>query len=259
MQLDGSRGAGSPRRRRRHPPHRRDPDLHGASPWPQPTPSTGGSWGGYVELVNAPYTSVQASWTLPALSGSTASEASFWVGLDGWGGYNGGWTVEQAGFDCVNNGGTYSYFAWSEYFPEDSRWWSTTAYPVSGGDSVSARVNFDGAHFNCTLSDVTQGWSYTEVRGLAAAQIEEYSAASSSNQLPAYPLAAPIVRGSAEIIMEATGNTLSDFGTVNFTGVSATPALTSPVQVIASLSGTNNISLTALSGGAFSMTWLSGT
>ena len=245
--------------RRRHPPHRRDPDLHGASPWPQPSPSTGGYWGGYVELANAPYSNVQASWTLPVLSGSTASEASFWVGFDGWGGYNGGWTVEQCGFDCVNNGGTYSYYAWSEYFPEDSRWWSPAAYPVSGGDHVSAQISWDGAAFNCTLTDTTKGWSYTERRGLLAAQIEESSVASSANQLPAYPLTAPIVRGSVEIIMEATENTLANFGTVSFTGVSTTPAMTSPVQVITNLTGTNNISLTALSGGAFSMTWLSGT
>lgn len=244
---------------RRRGPRPRDPHLgHGASPWPPATPVTGGAWAGYVELANAPYTSVQASIVLPTLSGETASAASFWVGFDGWGGYNGGYTVEQCGFDCVNNGnGTYTYDAWSEFFPEDSRWWSPTAYPVSGGDSVSMQITWDGTNFNLTLADSTQGWTYTEKRGLVAAQIEEYTEANSGAGVAAVPLTAPIVRGSIEVVMEAYTGTLADFGTVTFSDIS--PAMTSPIQVIAELSDTPNVSLTSLSGGSYSMTWLSGT
>ena len=240
------------------PPRFRSPDEHGASPWPPTSPAIGGAWGGYVELVNAPYVSVSASYTLPVLSGSTESAVAFWVGFDGFGGYNGGWSVEQCGFDCVINGSdSYTYDAWSEFYPGGSRWWSPSVYPVEGGDSVSAAVTWDGENFNLTLSDITQGWSYTEKKGLLAAQIEESTAENSDYGVPAIPATAPILRGSIDVVLEAYTGTLANFGTVTFTDIS--PTMTSPVQVITKLSSSENITVSSISDNSFSMVWLSGT
>lgn len=231
-------------------PRLADQPSQGVSPYPHPNPSNNTVWGGYTEQVNAPYNTVGASWTLPTLSGVTTSAVAIWVGFDGLGGYTGGNTVEQCGFDCFNSAGTFLYYPWTEPYPAQTEYWSPTAYPCAGGDAVSASVTWDGAYFNFTLSDSTKGWTYTEQKGLVAAQIEEQQSGRSQ------PLTSPICRASAQIIVEDLEPPLANFGTITFTGI--TPTMTSPIKEVIVNTNTD-ISVSTISGGSFSITWLSGT
>jgi hypothetical protein len=202
------------------------------------------NWSGYAAS-GGTYTSVSSSWVEPTgtCSSSGNQYSSFWVGLDG---YNSS-TVEQTGSEVDCSGGTPQYFSWYEMYP---------AYPVNFSDPVAAGDHFTGSvtytgnnSFTLTLADTTEGWSHTVTKTLSGAP-----------------------RSSAEVIAEAPCCTssggilpLADFGTVNFTGVTASgsaignfsptainmvPAKGDPEDSVSSLTSSENFTATWLNSGS---------
>jgi hypothetical protein len=156
------------------------------------------NWSGYaVSGSNGAYRSVSARWTVPAVTCTPGDQyASFWVGLDGYGGHSR--SVEQAGTDSDCTGRTARYDGWYEMYPAAPVYFRTKVRP---GDHLSASVTFHGADtYTVVLKDSTRGWSHAVTKdepGLA--------------------------RSSAEVITEAPSSTrgvlpLADFGTVRFAG-----------------------------------------
>jgi peptidase A4-like protein len=197
--------------------------------------ATSGNWGGYVETANAPYSTIAASWIVPTMTGNipASANAGIWVGIDGWGSP----TVEQTGVNCANPAsGSNFYQVWTEYFPAYEEWWDTAVYPAAAGDHMSASVTYTGTSWLSTLSDSTQGWTYTITKSVYAMFAEE-------NQTPA--------RASIEVIVESGANT-ANFGTLTFTGI--TPMASAfPVTMV---HGSNNsVTVGALSGNSFTATW----
>ena len=202
--------------------------------------TTSTNWSGYA-ATGRTFTSVASSWTEPTGTCNTsgAQYSSFWVGLDG---YNSN-SVEQTGTDVDCSGRTPQYYAWYEMYPAASVEINHTVRP---GDKISASVTYAGSSsFTLKISDSTQGWTYTTSKRLSGA-----------------------ARSSAEVIAEAPCCTssggilpLADFGTVNFTGSTANGSTLSsfnPVGItMVSASGKQEDSISALSGGNFSATWLS--
>jgi hypothetical protein len=148
------------------------------------TTSESYNWSGYaVTGANGSVTDVKASWIVPVAACSSAPDAyaAFWTGIDGWTSS----TVEQIGTDsdCVNLAGTQlgspTYYAWFEFYPQDA--YLIGSYNsagvcesdcVSPGDAISAEVKFigtagggfrhrSGERFTVTITDETQGWSFT--------------------------------------------------------------------------------------------------
>ena len=201
--------------------------------------ATSQNWAGYASAGNAgTFTSVSASWSQPAVTcTATDTFASFWVGLDG----DGTNSVEQTGTEADCNGGNPVYQGWFEMFPAAPVFYND---PVQPGDAMSASVVANGGGaFTLTLTDATQGWTQKTDQTLNTAQL-----------------------GSAEVIAEApssgNGNVLplSNFGTVNFTAVTAdnAPIGNENPDSLTMVSGNNVTEATpsALTGGnAFSVTW----
>jgi Peptidase A4 family len=144
------------------------------------------NWSGYaVSGADGSVTDVKASWVVPSVDSTCASVpegyAAFWAGIDGWSSS----TVEQIGTDsdCVNlegtKTGTPTYYAWFEFYPQDSFLIGTyndtglcETDCVAPGDIISAQVKFNasashGPHsrtagnFSVTIVDETKGWSFT--------------------------------------------------------------------------------------------------
>jgi hypothetical protein len=201
--------------------------------------TTSQNWAGYASAGNAgTFTSVSASWSQPAVTcTATDTFSSFWVGLDG----DGTNSVEQTGTEADCSGGNPIYQGWFEMFPAAPVFYNN---PVQPGDAMSASVVANGGGaFTLTLTDSTQGWTQQTSQTLNTAQL-----------------------GSAEVIAEApssgNGNVLplSNFGTVNFTAVTAdnAPIGNENPDALTMVSGNNVTEATpsALTGGnAFTVTW----
>jgi hypothetical protein len=163
--------------------------------------ATSGNWSGYaIPSAAGSVSDVKGSWVVPAIqSGACSSQtqyASFWVGIDG---YDTS-TVEQIGTDSDCQNGTPVYYAWYEFYPKFPVNIPIKIRPL---DMIWAEVSYSGGKFTVSITDVTQGETY-----------------STSEKMP------NAKRASAEWIIEASGTTLPDFGTVGFgednTGVSGT-------------------------------------
>jgi hypothetical protein len=149
--------------------------------------------------------------------------------------------VEQTGTEADCSGGNAVYQGWFEMFPAAPVFYNN---PVQPSDAMSASVVANGGGaFTLTLTDSTQGWTQQTNQTLNTAQL-----------------------GSAEVIAEApssgNGNVLplSNFGTVNFTAVTAdnAPIGNENPDSLTMVSGNNVTEATpsALTGGnAFSVTW----
>jgi hypothetical protein len=194
----------------------------------------GGSSGDSSSGSAQQFSSVSGSWVQPAVKCTGSSDDSaFWVGLGGADQSGGGATsgsgfgdgpgsdqsgsaggsssqsdsLEQAGTeaDC-SSGATASYFAWYELVPAAP---VRMDLAVHAGDHITTKVTISGSSMVVNMSDQTTGQSTTKT----------------------VPTNNPDV-SSAEWIAEApsqcdgsgscTPLPLSNFGTVNFTGASAT-------------------------------------
>ena len=187
------------------------------------TPGPGSIWSGYVARGET-FSAVTGSWTVPTVTcapGSVA-DAAQWVGIDG----AESPTVEQDGTHTDCAGGTPQYFAWYEIYGDPSLndglpiVLSFSAYPVAPGDAITASVSLSGSTWLMALTDTTKGWTSTT---------------------PVASPAPPPAQSSAEWIVEDPGGgvpaglALADFGTVSFTGATATGnGNTGPISSFAS-------------------------
>jgi len=154
------------------------------------------NWSGYaVTGPTGSVTSVQGSWTVPAVTGAvrTTAYSSFWVGIDG---FNSG-TVEQIGTDSDIQNGRAVYYAWYEFYPKAMVQINTIR--ISVGDVISATVTYlTGSAFTVSITDTTTGATFSTTGTVKNA-----------------------ARSSAEWIAEAPSSMrgvlpLANFGTVNF-------------------------------------------
>jgi len=198
------------------------------------------NWSGYAATTGT-YTSVSASWTQPTGTCSGGDQyAAFWVGLDGYGSS----TVEQTGSDVDCVAGTAQYYAWYEMYPSTSVNYADT---VQAGDHITASVTYTGNdEFSLAIADTTQGWSHTTTKSQAGA-----------------------ARSSAEVIVEAPCCTahgatvsLTNFDTVSFTSSAADGSALGSAAGLAQItmvdgSGGAKDSISPISGGNFSVSWVS--
>jgi hypothetical protein len=223
---------------------------------------TSANWAGYADN-NDTFNSVAANWAEPtvdcsnsgggggllglgSLLGGPGAASSFWVGLDGYTSSS----VEQLGTDSDCSGGSPSYYAWYEMYPNPSVPLSQTVKP---GDNMTAWVasNAAGTSFMLSIKDVTQGWNFsiTESGG-------------------------PFARSSAEVVAEAPSECtlvfcsevpLADFNYVDFWGANVMDAAGrqgglnafNANQINMASNGTTMATTGPLSpdGSAFSVTW----
>jgi hypothetical protein len=165
-----------------------------------------GNWSGYVDVAcgTCALRYVAASYTLPSVNCANSpdgSAAGFFAGLDGVGDS----TVEQIGASASCSGGTASYLAFFEMFPNPPVVFSG----VRPGDAISANVFFNAAtnHWQLTLTDLTTGGN------IAAAET--------------CPAGSTCRNASAEVITERPSSGTSivplvDFGQSNYEGIQVT-------------------------------------
>jgi hypothetical protein len=179
--------------------------------------ATSANWSGYV--VGNPssgqsYSSVSGSWVEPAAKCTgSGSYSAFWVGLGGSGGgqdvsQSSGSSLEQAGteVDCSGNG-TASHFAWYELVPDAP---VKLGVDVHAGDKISTKVSVNGQQVNIWLSDDTTGQSATKTLEVSSADT------SSAEWIAEAPSTCQ------QGVSNCTPLPLTDFGTVQFSGASAT-------------------------------------
>jgi hypothetical protein len=165
------------------------------------------NWSGYA-VSGTTYRSVSGSWTQPAAncSSTTASTSSsaFWVGLGG--NSTDSSSLEQTGTeaDCLADG-SIRYSAWYELLPAAS---VKAPLTVHAGDRISASVNVNGTAVTVKLKNLTTGKSFAKTLRMSDPDISsaEWVAEAPSTTTP----------GGTAILP------LTDFGTVRFTGATAT-------------------------------------
>lgn len=197
---------------------------------------TSGNWSGYaVDGTGA--TQVTGSWIEPAVSCAAGenSWSSPWVGIDG----DNSSTVEQTGTDSDCRRGKATYYAWYEMYPKSL---VTVSMAVHPGDSITGAVTYSGSAFTLKLTDNTTRASFSTIESAKKA-----------------------ARSSVEWIMEGpSGGLLSDFGSVAFSGASAT--IGGHSAGLSSLAGAQPLTMvnsagvvraqpSSLSANAFGVTW----
>jgi peptidase A4-like protein len=159
------------------------------------------NWSGYAAY-NSTFSHVVGDWTVPtancsAVRGKQTSIASAFVGIDGFLSN----TVEQGGTDTDCLGKTPFYVAWYEFFPARAVFLDQGSYPVDAGDRMHAEVSVSGSTATITLQNLSRGWTLTPSPSLSSSSFEF---------------------SSAEWILEAPTNRLTNFGTINFSNAAAT-------------------------------------
>jgi hypothetical protein len=174
---------------------------------PVSTTLKSGNWSGYADIAcgTCALRYVAASFTMPSVNCAKSpdgSAVSHFVGLDGMNDS----TVEQVGVVAQCSGGTASYLAFYEMFPN-----APVAFSgISPGDALFANVFWNAAtnRWQLGLTDLTTGGNIATVQ--------------------ACPSGASCHNSSAEVITEApstsTGSVLplTDFGQVNYEGIQVT-------------------------------------
>jgi peptidase A4-like protein len=159
------------------------------------------NWSGFATYGDH-FRFVSSTYTIPSLNCGVSPDQSFdseWVGLDG---YTSN-TVEQAGTFAECSGGTPSYFAFYEMFPEPSVAFSD----VGPGDSITAKVFFNGSQWELDLLDNTTGAGFSVTQSC--------------------PSGSTCRNRNAEIISETPNGgppttSLADYGIVGFTQIAIT-------------------------------------
>jgi hypothetical protein len=168
--------------------------------------SASSNWAGYA-VTGSSFTDVRGTWVQPAVTcpvTPTATYASFWVGLGGMSGGNGG--LEQIGTESDCRFGQATYRAWYELLPDAS---VTVPVAISAGDTVAAEVSVDGSTATLSLTDVTTGQGFTTS---ATPSLLDTPSAEWIAEAPSSCFAAN----------KCTQLPLANFGTVQFSGSSTT-------------------------------------
>lgn len=165
------------------------------------------NWSGYVVNSSAgkSFSSVSGSWVEPSVNASSNDGYSaFWVGIGGAG--NQSQALEQVGTAAQTVNGKVSHYAWYELVPSAQVPLNMTINP---GDHMWAQVNVNGSKVKVSISDQTTGQSFTKT-------LQMSNPDTSSAEWIAEAPAAEQSDGSMQILP------LADFGSVTFTGASAT-------------------------------------
>ena len=203
---------------------------------------TSTNWSGYA-VPGTSATHVIGSWIQPAASCSKRenSWSSPWVGIDG----DNSNTVEQIGTDTDCSSGRPYYYAWYEMYPKSLVVISTLA--VNPGDSFTAEVTNNGSG------------SYT-------LKLTNNSTTPGPTSFSTVQTGSKTLNSSIEWVMEGPSNgSLTNFGTVNFTGASGT--ISGTTAGVGGFLGADQITMvgkrgvqravpTTASGDAFSVNWL---
>jgi hypothetical protein len=207
---------------------------------------TSTNWSGYAALATTTgkkaqtVTDVKGSWTVPAVSGVGTTYSAFWIGIDGYSSN----TVEQIGTDSNVINGAAQYSAWYEIYP---KYPVTIPITISAGDKITAEVSYASRAFTLTITDTTTAKTFTTTQKCPQAALS-----------------------SAEWIAEAPWSSgvlpLANFGTVTFTGCSATIGGNTAsisgfpndaINMVTSSGATKASTGSLTNGGAdFSVTWL---
>jgi hypothetical protein len=195
------------------------------------------NWSGQI-LSGSIYNDISGDWVVPAVDPTTTLEASAtWIGLDG--APNSPSSIIQTGTAQDTQGGTTTYFAWYELFPNPA----VVLGSVSPGDHMQASIVQNvGTTWTLAIADVTSGNSasgpltYTGP-GASAEWIEERPTSSTNPQ----PYLANF--GSAQF-------TQANFGVAN-----PNPTTTTPVDMVDN-AGNVIAQPGSLTGGAFGIAYL---
>jgi hypothetical protein len=204
--------------------------------------STSLNWSGYASI-NSTFDDVKGSWVQPAATcNGKSTYASFWLGLDGYSSS----TVEQLGTEADCSKDKPVYYAWWEIFPDPSR--TISRFVVTPGVTYSAEVQVVAGDLTLTLSGGgNQPFSLTTGVGAASLSSAEWIAEAPSMCSKS---------GCREL-------PLTDFGTVDFSGVSTNggpiddPAWSFDPLTMVTGNGTVKAAPSGLdpTGSAFSVTW----
>jgi hypothetical protein len=171
------------------------------------------NWAGYVaggSSSDTQFSSVSGSWVQPTVTcNSGQSYSAYWVGLGGSSSQSD--ALEQTGTqgDCTANGGT-QYYAWYELVPSAPVQLSLAIHP---GDHISAKVSVSGSNVTVWLSDETTGQSTTKNLQMSS---PDTSSAEWIAEAPSQCSGGDATTGECQPLA------LADFGTVQFSGASAT-------------------------------------
>lgn len=148
---------------------------------------------------------ITATWKAPDLTAPELDfgEGSAWVGIDGSKCKN---SILQAGFDWSKSGGVVSYYAWYEWYPDQTRRFSD--FPISGGDFITATITASSPNAGtATLENLTQGKTVSQTL---------------ANEDPT----ATLCQSNAEWIIEKVGvpTRFIEFDTLTFMNASARDA-----------------------------------
>jgi len=157
------------------------------------------NWAGAV-LVGTGYTSVTGTFTAP--TPTTDGSGSAWVGIDG---DTCDTAILQTGIDWTLSGGSVTYDAWYEWYPDYA--YDFSGISIAAGDTIKVTV---------TASSDTGGTAVVENVSSGTTVTHTFSGESSD----------PLCEYNAEWIVEdfESGDSLvsfADFGTVTFTSASA--------------------------------------
>ena len=201
---------------------------------------TSTNWSGY-DVTGSNATHAIGTWTQPAATCATGenSWSSPWVGIDG----DTSNTVEQIGTDTDCRNGSPYYYAWYEMYPKSLV--TIPSVAVIAGDSYTAEVTYAAGGFTLKLTDNSRaGQSFQTTQFSRKAHL-----------------------ASVEWIMEgASSGSLTNFGTVSFSGASATinnqtGSLASfptadPLTMVTSQGAPRAVPSSPPSGGSFSVNWV---
>jgi hypothetical protein len=127
------------------------------------------NWSGYAETGS--FTGVSGTWIVPQVSATgSATYSSAWIGVDGFKNSD----LIQTGTDEDYYNGSAHYDAWWEILPAAETGISTSSYPVSPGDQMSAQIWETSATvstgrfrhqstehvWQIALADMTQNWQF---------------------------------------------------------------------------------------------------
>lgn len=160
------------------------------------------NWAGAV-LVGTKYTKVTGSFKAP--TPTTKGSGSAWVGIDG---DTCGTAILQTGIDWTKSGSSITYAAWYEWYP-DYAYDFVHDLDIAAGDTITVTVEASSkAAGTATITNEDSGVTVTHTFTSSATE-------------------ADLCEYNAEWIVEdyESGSSLvtfADFGTVSFTGASAT-------------------------------------
>jgi hypothetical protein len=211
------------------------------------------NWAGYV-ATGSTFTRITGTWVQPAVSCKLfqSTYSADWVGLDGYSSK----TVEQLGSEaqCGLFENT-TYYAWTELYPAGEVELPASGYPISPGDTLTATVLSNSTTsyvFSMTDSGSAHHWSYSTPLTTTTAD---------SLDSAEWIAEAPETCG----LLGCSISSLANFGTVGFSGASATaggtaaPISAYPDTQLTMINSSKVVRATtsALSpdGGAFSVTW----